>query len=453
MTDDLLSAAAEYLPGGSTWMWSLPPELRFVIERGEGGHVVDTAGRRYVDYNLGSGPLLLGHAPPSIVAAVQAQVAKGSQYHWLSEPMIRLARRIVNAVPCADMVRFVSTGTEATMLAIRMARVFTHREKVLKFEGGFHGQHDYAMVGNWHTGQAPYPTPVPDIAGIPKGTLDSVLITPFNDARTVEDVMEMHGQEIAAIIVEPLQRAIRPSPGFLQILRDLTRRHGALLIFDEVVTGFRLAWGGAQEHYGVTPDLATYGKALTCGYSLGAIAGRADVMETANPDRKGSDLYACLSGTLSGNPLACAAGLAALDELAKPGVYPRLHEIGRRLRTQFADVAARRGVPLQALGDGPIVQPLFVDPARAIRNDRDLADADGKRAVRLGHELIRRGVFVIPGAKMYLSLAHTDADLDRTVQAFDDALGALDTESRGAPRLSRGAPNDGGSGGHVGAPS
>jgi glutamate-1-semialdehyde 2,1-aminomutase len=209
------------------------------------------------------------------------------------------------------------------------------------------------------------------------------------------------------------------------MLRDLTRRHGVLLIFDEVVTGFRLAWGGAQEYYGVTPDLATYGKALTCGYSLGAIAGRADIMETANPDRKGGDDYACLSGTLSGNPLACAAGLAALDELARPGVYPRLHEIGRRLRTAFAAVAARRGVPLQALGDGPIVQPVFVDPTRAIRSERDLADADGKLAVRLGHELVRRGVFVIPGAKMYLSLVHTDADLAFTVQAFDDALAAL----------------------------
>src|SRR6185295_4175488 len=157
--------------------------------------------------------LLLGHAPAAVVSAVQAQVAKGSHFHWLSEPTIRLAKQIVEAVPCAEMVRFVSTGTEATMFAIRMARVFTHREKILKFEGGFHGIHDYVMVGNWHTAQAPYPTPVPDISGIPKGTLDSMLVTPFNDARVLEDILDMHGQEIAAVIVEPLQRAIPPSPG------------------------------------------------------------------------------------------------------------------------------------------------------------------------------------------------------------------------------------------------
>jgi glutamate-1-semialdehyde 2,1-aminomutase len=406
-------------------MWSLPPDLSFVIARGEGSHVIDTDGKRYIDYVLGSGPLLLGHAPRPLVQAVQEQVAKGSTYHWLSEPMVRLAERLVEAAPCAETARFVSTGTEATMMALRMARVFTQREKVLKFEGGWHGLHDYALVGNWRTGDAPYPAAVADVGGIPKGTLDSMLIAPFNERRVVEDVFDTHGDEIAAVIVEPLQRAIVPEPGFLRALAELTRRHRAVLIFDEVVTGFRLAYGGAQEYYGVTPDLATYGKALTCGYSLGAVAGRADIMATADPARKGGLDYACLSGTLSGNPIACAAGIAALDELRRPGVYERLHAIGRRLREEFARIASRRGVPFQALGDGPIVQPVFVDPARRIRSDGDLRDADGTRAVRLGHELIRRGVFVIPGTKMYLSLAHTDDDLDRTVRAFDEALGVV----------------------------
>jgi glutamate-1-semialdehyde 2,1-aminomutase len=353
---------------------------------------------------------------------VQAQVAKGSTYHWLSEPMLELTRMIADAVPCAEMVRFVSTGTEATMLAIRIARVATQREKIVKFEGGWHGLHDYAMVGNWRTGESPRPAPVPDVGGIPKGTLESVLVAPFNDAAALDELLETHAGEVAAVIVEPLQRAIPPAPGFLATLRDLTRRHRVLLIFDEVVTGFRLAYGGAQEYYGVVPDLATYGKALTCGYSLGAICGRADLMETANPARKGGLDYACLSGTMSGNPIACAAGVAALGELKRPGVYPRLHEIGRRLRQGMADIAARRGVAFQALGDGPIAQPIFVDAERRITSDRDLLDADGKRASRLGGELVRRGVFVIPGAKMYLSLAHTDADLDRTLEVFDAAL-------------------------------
>jgi glutamate-1-semialdehyde 2,1-aminomutase len=421
---DLLALAAKYLPGGSVWQWTLPPELAFVVERGEGSHVYDTRGRGYIDYVMGSGPLLLGHAHPAVVRAVQAQMAKGSTYHWLSEPTVRLAEMVCQAVPCAEKVRFVSTGTEATMFAIRMARVFTRREKVLKFEGGWHGLHDYGMIGNWHVGVAPYPTPVPDIGGIPKGVMDSVLIAPFNDLTTTEEILSRHGQEIAAVIVEPLQRAIPPEPGFLPGLLELTRRQGIVLIFDEVVTGFRLAYGGAQEFYKVVPDLATYGKALTCGFPLGAICGRADLMETANPARKGTPDYACLSGTLSGNPLACAAGIAALEELRRPGVYDRLAFIGRRLREGMADIAFRQGVPMQVLGEGPIAQPCFIDPARRISTEADLREVDGKRAKRLGHELIRRGIFVVPGAKMYLSLAHSDADIEATLAVFADALRA-----------------------------
>jgi glutamate-1-semialdehyde 2,1-aminomutase len=422
---DLLASAAQFLPGQSTWQWSLPPDLAFIVERGEGSRIYDTHGRAYIDYVMGSGPLLLGHAHPGIVRAVQAQMAKGSTYHWLSEPTVRLARLVCEAVPCGEKVRFVSTGTEATQFAIRMARVFTRREKVLKFEGAWHGLHDYAMIGNWHPGAAPYPTPVPDIGGIPKGVLESVLIAPVNDLTMTEDILARYGQEIAAVIVEPLQRAIPPQPGFLAGLRELTQRHGILLIFDEVVTGFRLAYGGAQEFYGVVPDLATYGKAVTCGFALGAICGRADVMETANQERKGTPEYACLSGTLSGNPLACAAGVAALGELRKSGVYERLAASGRRLREGMADIAARHGVPLQALGEGPIAQPVFIESTRRVTTDRDLREADGKRANRLGLEMVRRGIFMIPGAKMYLSLAHSDADIDATLQAFADALQAV----------------------------
>ena len=422
---DLLASAAQFLPGQSVWQWSLPSDLSFIVERGEGSHLYDTHGRAYVDYVMGSGPLLLGHAHPAIVRAVQVQMAKGSVYHWLSQPTVRLAQMVCEAVPCGEKVRFVSTGTEATLFAIRMARVFTRREKVLKFEGAWHGLHDYAMVGNWHLGSAPYPAAGPDIGGIPKGVLESVLVAPFNDLTTMEDILARYGQEIAAVIVEPLQRAIPPQPGFLPALRELTRRHGILLLFDEVVTGFRLAYGGAQEFYGVVPDLATYGKAVTCGFSLGAICGRTDVMETANQARKGTLDYACLSGTLSGNPLACAAGVAALGELRKAGVYERLAGIGRRLRQGMADVATRQGVPLQVLGEGPIAQPIFIDPKRRVTSDRDLREADAKRATRLGLELIRRGIFVVPGSKMYLSLAHSDADIDTTLQVFADALKAV----------------------------
>ena len=418
---ELLTAARAILPGGCLGQNTLPPELSFVVARGEGARLVDLRGRTYLDYVLGSGPLLLGHAHPALVRAVQEQVARGSTFFWLSEPSIGLAEAVVKAVPCAQQVRFVSTGTEATMFACRMARAFTRREKILKFEGGWHGLHDYAMVGNWRVpSEAPYPHPGPDVGGIPRGALESVLVAPFNDLETTERIAT--GSDLAAIIVEPLQRAIRPRPGFLDGLRQLAHRLGALLIFDEVVTGFRLAYGGAQEHYGVVPDLAVFGKALSGGFSLAAIAGRADVMATADPARKGSLDYAALSGTLSGNALACAAGIAALEELRRPGVYPRLHALGERLRGGLARRADRLGVPLQAIGDGPLAQVLFIDPAVDLGTDRALRGADGVKATRFAIECLRRGIFTLPHTKLYLSLAHTDADVDWTLDAMEEVL-------------------------------
>jgi glutamate-1-semialdehyde 2,1-aminomutase len=422
----LLASAARCLPGACLGQNPLPDELSFVVDHGEGARLYDTRGRAYLDYVLGSGPLILGHAHPALVKAVQEQVAKGSTFFWLSEPSIRLAEEVVRGVPCAEQVRFVSTGTEATMFACRMARTFTRREKILKFEGAWHGLHDYAMVGNWRLpSEAPYPSPPPDIGGIPEGALRSVLVAPFNDLETIERVAVTHAEDLAAIIVEPLQRAIRPRPGFLAGLRALTRRLGALLVFDEVVTGFRLAYGGAQEHYGVIPDLAVYGKALTGGFSLAAIAGRADVMATADPTRRGTLDYAALSGTLSGNALASAAGVAALAELRRPGVYPRLHALGERLRTGLAERAGRLGVPLQAIGDGPLAQVFFVEPGVPLDSERALRTADGRRATRFALDLLRRGVFVLPNTKLYLSLAHTDADLDWTLDVMEEVLRAL----------------------------
>jgi glutamate-1-semialdehyde 2,1-aminomutase len=420
---ELLSTAGTILPGACLGQNSLPAELSFVVDHGEGSRLVDVRGRTYLDYVLGSGPLLLGHAHPAVVRAVQEQVVRGSTFHWLSEPSIRLAETVVGAVPCAEQVRFVSTGTEATMFACRMARAVTRREKILKFEGGWHGFHDYAMAGNWRVpSEAPYPYPGPDIGGIPRGALESVLVAPFNDLATTERIATERGSELAAIIVEPLQRSIRPRPGFLAGLRELAHRLGALLIFDEVVTGFRLAYGGAQEYYGVLPDLAVYGKALTCGFSLAAIAGRADVMATADPARKGSLDYAGLSGTLSGNALACAAGIAALAELRRPGVYERLHALGERLRSGIARRADRLGVPVQVLADGPIAQVFFIDPEADLSTDRALRAADGRKATRFGLECLRRGIFTIPGTKLYLSLAHTDADVDWTLDAMEESL-------------------------------
>jgi glutamate-1-semialdehyde 2,1-aminomutase len=252
-----------------------------------------------------------------------------------------------------------------------------------------------------------------------------VLVAPFNDLETTERIATRFAGDLAAIIVEPLQRSIRPQPGFLAGLRDLTRRLGAVLIFDEVVTGFRLAYGGGQEYYGVVPDLAVFGKALTAGFALAAIAGRADVMATADPARKGSLDYAALSGTLSGNALACAAGVAALEELRRPGVYERLHAIGERLRSGLSARAARLGVPVQVLGDGPIAQVFFVDPGAELTSERALRAADGRKAARFAIECLRRGIFTLPGTKLYLSLAHTDTDVDWTLDVMEDVLRSM----------------------------
>jgi glutamate-1-semialdehyde 2,1-aminomutase len=252
-----------------------------------------------------------------------------------------------------------------------------------------------------------------------------VLVAPFNDLDTAARVAAAHAHELAGIIVEPLQRAIRPRPGFLAGLVDLARRHGALLIFDEVVTGFRLAYGGAQEHYGVVPDLAVYGKALTAGFPLAAIAGRAEVMATADPGRKGTLDYAGLSGTLSGNALACAAGLAALGELRQPGVYARLSALGERLRRGLGAIGARLGVGLQAIGDGPLAQVFFVDPAADLASERALRLADSRAAARFALGLVARGVFALPHTKLYLSLAHTEADIDWTLDIAEHTLRTL----------------------------
>ncbi len=423
---ELLETAAQTLPGACMGQNPLPAELSFVVDHGEGARLVDVRGRTYLDYVLGSGPLLLGHAHPVVVKAAQDQVARGSTFFWLSEPTIRLAEEVVRAVPCAERVRFVSTGTEATMFACRIARACTRREKILKFEGGWHGLHDYAMVSNWRiASEQPYPRPLPDVGGIPRGAVESVLVAPFNDLETTARIVADHANDLAAIIVEPLQRAIRPRPGFLAGLQDLARRHAALLIFDEVVTGFRLAYGGAQEHYGVVPDLAVFGKALTAGFSLAAIAGRTDVMAAADPARKGTLDYAGLSGTLSGNALACAAGVAALGELRRPGVYPRLHALGERLRRGIGGIGAALGVPLQAIGDGPIAQLFFIDPGADLASERALRAADANQSTRFALELLARGLFVLPGTKLYISLAHTETDIDWTLDVMEDTLRAM----------------------------
>src|SRR5215475_642692 len=256
----LMEMAAQRLPGGVLGSSRFPDDLAFVVKRGKGSKLWDVSGREYIDFLLGSGPMILGHAHPAVVAAVREQLENGTTYFLVNEPVIKLADELCRAVPCAEQVRFTSTGSEATFFALRAARAWRKREKVLKFEGGYHGSHDYALMSSAPRSPKAFPAATADSGGIPQVLEGEVLIAPYNDLPTVEALLAVHADSLAAVIVEPFQRLIPPQAGFLEGLRELTRRREIPLIFDEVVTGFRLAYGGAQEAYGVTPDLATYGK-------------------------------------------------------------------------------------------------------------------------------------------------------------------------------------------------
>jgi glutamate-1-semialdehyde 2,1-aminomutase len=418
----LLERARTRLPGGVLGTARYADEAAFVVKRGQGSKIYDVTGREYIDYVLASGPLVLGHAHPAVVAAVRRQIEGGTTYYMVNEPIIELAEEICRAVPCAEQVRFTSTGSEATFFALRVARAARGRDKILKFEGGYHGTHDYAMMSATPRSPKAFPAPVPDSAGIPHAIEAEVLIAPYNDLATVEGIVAAHADELAAVIVEPFQRLIPPEPGFLQGLRDITRRHGVLLVFDEVVTGFRLAYGGAQQYYGVVPDIACVGKIVGGGFPLAAVCGSEALMRPFDPEQEGKGDFVSQSGTLNGNPIAAAAGLATLAELRKPGAYETLHGTGRRLMAGLADLVRRSGLPAQVVGEPVVFDVLFTD--EPVRDYRSLQRADAALGRAFTTELIKRGV-VKNAQKMYVSLAHSEADVARTLEACEAALRAL----------------------------
>ena len=411
---------ARVLAGSSLAGYRLPPEVDFVVDSAAGSQVWGVDGRRYIDVLLGSGPLILGHAHPAVVDLVSAQLLRGSTYYALNRPAIELAEAIVGATPSAERLRYASTGSEATAAAIRLARGYTGRSTILKFEGGYHGAHDTALTSFAPSVPAPWPQPVPDSAGIPEGVLSDVLVAPYNDPDATREIAAKGADDLAAIIVEPQQRGIPPVEGFLPALRRIADEHGAVLIFDEVVTGFRLAYGGAQAYYGVDPDLTAYGKIIGGGFPLAAVVGRAVILDRADTARRGEPGYVYLSGTLNGNPVAAAAGLATLRALAEPGVYERLHEAGRRLREGLLRAAERRGVAVAVVGEGPLAAIHFTD--RAVRNYRDVLAADRGMLGHVNARLVANGVLAQLSTKLYLSVAHSDEDIDACIDAFDRAL-------------------------------
>jgi glutamate-1-semialdehyde 2,1-aminomutase len=339
----LLTDAGKYLAGGGTGLFVIPPELNLVVERGKGSRVWDVAGREYIDYHLSSGPVLLGHAHPAISEAVNARLPKGTTYYFLNEPEIELAKRLVDAIPCGQVVHYTGSGTEATFYSLRIARAFTKRNKVLKFEGAWHGMHDYGLWGTVPMQPSDYPHAKPDSVGVPPQAGETVLVTPFNEAARAVQMIERHAHELAAVIVEPLQRVLLPEPGFLQAVREVTKKHGIVMIFDEIVTGFRIAWGGAQERYGVVPDLACYGKAISGGFPMAAIVGDASIMSMLDARSRPKAEVVWATNTLNGNPICAAAGIAALGVLSQPGVYDGLHRIGAKLRAGLVAAASGTG--------------------------------------------------------------------------------------------------------------
>jgi glutamate-1-semialdehyde 2,1-aminomutase len=425
----VLTAAARVLPGGVLGSTRYPDDAAFIVKGGRGSKLYDLSGREYIDYLLGSGPLVLGHAHPAVVAAVREQVAQGTTYFLVNEPIVALAEEICRAVPCAEQVRFTVSGTEATFFALRAARAFRKRDKIMKFEGGYHGSHDYALMSSSPRTPKAFPAATADSAGIPHVIQDEVLIAPYNDLATVEALLAVHAESLAAVIVEPFQRLIPPAPGFLQGLRELTRRREIPLVFDEVVTGFRFAYGGAQEFYGVVPDLAAVGKIVGGGFPLAAVCGRAEIMRAFDPRLEGTADFVAQVGTLNGNPIAAVAGLATLAELRKPGAYARLRDSGQTLRDGLAELARDSGLPAQVVGEFAVFDIVFTE--RPVTDYRSLLTADGGLMRAFNAECLKRGVLK-GGQKIYMSLAHSAEDIARTLQVFAEALAALPRPRSGA---------------------
>src|SRR5881392_769418 len=405
---DLIDEAKRVLPGGS--FGNMPAEV--ILRAGKGGRIWDENGKEYVDFLLGSGPMFIGHGHPEVTAAIQSQLPLGTTYFGNNRHGIELARAIVDAIPCAEQVRFVCTGTEADLYAMRAARAFRKRDKILKFEGGYHGMSDYALMSMAPKRPGNFPQPIPDSAGIPRSLRDEILIAPFNDLDVVAGLVREHKDELAGVIVEPFQRIIPPLPGFLEGLRKITAENGVVLIFDEVVTGFRLAYGGAQEYYGVVPDLCTLGKVIGGGFPLAAIAGREEIMAHFDKNKVGDENFLVQIGTLSGNPVAAAAGLATMAILKRPGAYERIHGTGRELMGALGDLLKRAGIAAQISVEPPLFDVVFTD--EAIRDYRSTLTGDAGMARRFNTLLRERGILK-GDQKYYMSLAHTDADIKDTI--------------------------------------
>jgi glutamate-1-semialdehyde 2,1-aminomutase len=418
----LFARAQKRIPGGVNSpvraFKSVGGNPRF-IKSGKGSRVVDVDGMSYIDY-LGSwGPLILGHCPAAVQSALKSQISLGTSFGASTENEVVMAEMITEAVPSIEKVRLVNSGTEATMSAIRLARAFTNRSKIIKFDGCYHGHVDSLLV---KAGSGVATLGLPDTPGVQPLECGSTISIPYNDAETVQQVLELNRAEVAAIIVEPIagnMGTVLPAKGFLQRLRKLSREHGVLLIFDEVITGFRLSYGGAQEVLSVRPDLTCLGKIIGGGLPVGAYGGHHEIMKWIAPE---GPVYQ--AGTLSGNPLAVAAGIATLKTLKKPGTYAKLERLTTELTSGLLEAAERAGIPVQINSIGSMFTVFFA--SLPITDFLKAKTSDTIRYARFFNAMLKRGVYLPPSQfeTCFVSLAHTRNDIKDTIQVAREAFKA-----------------------------
>ena len=413
-SEELFKISKSIVPGGVNSPVRAFEPYPFFVKEAKGSHIVDIDGNDYIDYCLAYGPILLGHSDDDVMNDVYAQMQKGTAYGAPTENEVKLAQEVIDRVPCAEMVRFVNSGTEATMAAIRLARGFTGKSKIVKFEGAYHGAHDYVLVKSGSGAAC-----LPDSAGIPVETTQNTLSVPFNNVEALTKLIEEERENIACVIVEPVMGnigCVEPNVKFLKFLREITEENGIVLIFDEVITGFRVSRGGAQSYYGVKPDLVTFAKVLGGGFPIGAYAGKKEIMSLIAPN---GPVYQ--AGTFSGNPISIQAGLSTLKKLDYP-FYGEMSQKGDFLRESISDILEDLKLDLQGVGLSSMFQIYF--------NEEPVVDyetakrSDAKRFLVYFRELLKNGVFIPPSQFEcnFISGAHTDEDLIKTSEAIEKAL-------------------------------
>ena len=423
---EMIHRAKNLFPGISNGEFGIIDESSVpIIQSGDGARVWDSNGKAYIDMTMAWGSVLIGHANPVIREAAFNAAKNGTNFAALNTQMVELGDQIASISPCVEKIRFVASGTEATMLCLRLARSVSGKLKILKFEGAYHGQHPEGIASMVQLNDRSSTKANTSGTGAP-WVKESVVVAPFNDLEATRALIKENAADLAAVIVEPLHRCLKPVDGFLSGLRKITQELGIILVFDEVVTGFRLALGGAQEYYGVKPDLVAYGKALGGGFPIGAFGGSEEIMEGVNESRYSKLNYSWSASTTGGNPVSCAAAMATIKLLSEQQNFEKLHRLGREFRKQLTEILVNNEEPFQVLGDGPLAQVVFTD--RTINNSRDWGVADRNKGLLLMLQLIKEGVFLNPmGTKMYLSLSHGAKEMEEFSDKFSSALKSLNS--------------------------